>query len=38
MLSVLQTRKLARLFHLYTEEFFHSDDPKAPGNWLVGPY
>ena len=21
-----------------TEEFFLSDDPQAPGNWLVGPY
>jgi len=23
---------------LNTEEFFLSDDPEAPGNWLVGPY
>jgi Ca2+-binding EF-hand superfamily protein len=21
-----------------TEEFFMSDDPKAPGNWLLGPF
>lgn len=21
-----------------TEEFFMSDDPNAPGNWLIGPY
>lgn len=21
-----------------TEEFFMSDDPNAPGNWLLGPY